>query len=108
MGHSRPLTEALETGLVKLAELDAVAAVRGEGTVWGIQCAGVGGRSAGEIARQFVRDSYRGDAQGRAVHLLGPLAGDVIRIAPPLVMPAAEARTYLDAMYEIARQLGGE
>ena len=47
-----------------------------------------------------------GDAQGRAIHLLGSLAGKVLRISPPLVMPLAEAKEYLDAMYEIFEQVG--
>ena len=44
-------------------------------------------------------------ARGRAIHLLGPLAGKVLRVGPPLVMPYDEAREYLDAMYEIFKQV---
>jgi 4-aminobutyrate aminotransferase-like enzyme len=95
------LSQVLETGLMRLCELDAVAVVRGEGTVWGIECAAVGTRSAREIANQIVLACYEGDARGRAIHLLGPLAGHVIRVAPPLVMPADEAREYLEVLYEI-------
>jgi len=106
--RARPLATALESGLLRLAELDAIASVRGEGTVWGIQCAEVGKRSSDEVACQIVRDCYRGDAQGRAVHLLGPLASDVIRIAPPLVMRPEEAEDCLDAMYGLIQRLTGE
>jgi hypothetical protein len=42
-----------------------------------------------------------GDERGRAIHLLGPLAECVLRIAPPLVMPLAEARECLEVMYNI-------
>jgi hypothetical protein len=42
-----------------------------------------------------------GDEAGKAIHLLGPLAGKVLRVSPPLVMPLDEAREYLDAMYRI-------
>ena len=49
--------------------------------------------------RDCVEACYRGDARGRAIHLLGPLAGKVLRVSPPLVMPLDEARDYLDAMY---------
>jgi hypothetical protein len=33
--------------------------------------------------------------------LLGPLAGKVIRVSPPLVMPLDDAREYIDAMFGI-------
>lgn len=108
VAQARPLAKVLEAGLLRLTELDAVAAVRGEGTVWGVHCAAVGARSSHEVACQIIRDCYRGDAEGRALHLLGPLSSDVIRIAPPLVMPPAEAQAYLDAMYGIIQQLGDE
>lgn len=108
VGRARPLAATLEAGLLRLTELDAVAAVRGEGTVWGVQCAEVGKRSSDEIACQIVRDCYRGDAQGHAIHLLGPLSSDVIRIAPPLVMRPEEAKIYLDAMYGIIAQISGD
>jgi hypothetical protein len=47
-----------------------------------------------------------GDAEGRAIHLLGPLAGKVLRVSPPLVMPLDEAQVYLDAMFGIFESLG--
>ena len=52
-----------------------------------------------------MKACYLGDAQGRAIHLLGPLAEKVIRISPPLVMPVEEAREYLEAMYGILIEL---
>ena len=78
-----------------------VAHVRGEGVVWGIECAAVGSHSAEAVAAACVEACYLGDASGRAIHLLGPLAGKVLRVSPPLVMPLAEAREYLDAMFEM-------
>jgi 4-aminobutyrate aminotransferase-like enzyme len=69
--------------------------------VWGIQCATVGSHDSAQVANACVRTCYLGDQQGRAVHLLGPLAGDVIRVSPPLVMPIDEAREYLDVMYNL-------
>lgn len=104
--QSQELVTVIEESLIRLTELDAVAAVRGEGTVWGIECAAVGKQTAAEIANEIVRLCYLGDAEGRAVHLLGPLAGKVIRIAPPLVMPADEAREYFDVIYNLAKQCG--
>jgi len=52
-----------------------------------------------------VKACYLGDDSGLAIHLLGPLAGKVIRVSPPLVMPVDEARAYLDAMYEIFKSV---
>jgi 4-aminobutyrate aminotransferase-like enzyme len=99
--HARRLSKAFETGLSRLTNLPAVAAIRGEGNVWGVQCAAVGDRTSVDVARTIVRACYDGDVAGRAIHVLGPLAGDVIRIAPPLIMQLDEAAEYLDAMYQI-------
>lgn len=105
VGYSRELAKVIENGLVKLAELPAIDAVRGEGTVWGIQCAAIGSRNSKEVAKEIVKACYYGDGDGHAIHLLGPLAGDVIRVAPPLVMPLDEAEEYLTAMYRIVASL---
>ncbi|HEV3020833.1 MAG TPA: aminotransferase class III-fold pyridoxal phosphate-dependent enzyme [Pirellulales bacterium] len=104
--HSRKLSQVIEAGLLRLTELDTVAHVRGEGVVWGVECAEVGGRSAADVANACVEACYLGDASGRAIHLLGPLAQKVIRVAPPLVLPLDEARQYLDAMYGIFAEVG--
>jgi 4-aminobutyrate aminotransferase-like enzyme len=103
--HARQLSAVLEQGLCRLAELDVVAQVRGEGVVWGVECAAVGTHAAEEVARDCVEACYRGDAQGRAIHLLGPLAGKVLRVSPPLVMDLDDARTYLGVMYRIFAEL---
>jgi 4-aminobutyrate aminotransferase-like enzyme len=105
MAAARQLAATLEQGLSRLTALPHVRAIRGEGTVWGVHCAPVGERASADVAREIVRACYQGDAAGRAVHLLGPLAGDVIRVAPPLVMPPAEARESLDAMYACIESL---
>jgi 4-aminobutyrate aminotransferase-like enzyme len=101
LAHAGRLAEVLERGLCRLAATGAVKNVRGEGVVWGIECAAIGDRSAEQVARDCVAACYRGDEQGRAIHLLGPLAGKVLRVSPPLVMPLDEAQTYLDAMFAI-------
>jgi 4-aminobutyrate aminotransferase-like enzyme len=36
------------------------------------------------------------------------LAGKVLRVSPPLVMPVDEARSYLDAMYDLFCELATE
>jgi 4-aminobutyrate aminotransferase-like enzyme len=99
LSRAKELSAVIERGLVKLAELPCVANVRGEGVVWGIECAPVGSVSAEAVARACVLACYQGDDQGRAIHLLGPLAGKVIRISPPIVMPPDEAAEYLEVMY---------
>lgn len=105
IGHSRQLAAELERGLLRLAELDVVANVRGEGVVWGVECASVGAHSAADVANACIEACYRGDVSGRAIHLLGALAGKVIRVSPPIVMPLDEARTYLDTMFDIFSQI---
>lgn len=90
--------QVLASSLVALESLSAIANVRGEGTVWGVECAAAGSLSAEEVARRIVEQCYLGDDQGRAIHLLGPLAGKVIRVAPPLVMEPSEVRDYIEAM----------
>jgi 4-aminobutyrate aminotransferase-like enzyme len=101
LGHAAKLSEVIEAGLCRLTELDTVAHVRGEGLVWGVQCAATAGHLADDVAAACVKACYLGDAAGRAIHLLGPLAGNVLRVSPPLVMPLEEAREYLDAVYQI-------
>lgn len=105
LAHGRQLSQVFESGLQRLTETAAVAAIRGEGNVWGVQCAALPSRTSHEVASAIVRACYDGDEKGRAIHLLGPLAGDVIRIAPPLVMALDEAQDYLDAMHTIIDRL---
>ena len=104
--QGRLLSAAIEECLVKLNELPAIKFVRGEGTVWGIECQPVRDITAEQVAQEIVRLCYLGDEEGRGVHLLGPLAGKVIRIAPPLTMPVAELREYFEVMHRIAEQVG--
>ncbi|MBX7168508.1 MAG: aminotransferase class III-fold pyridoxal phosphate-dependent enzyme [Pirellulales bacterium] len=99
--NAAELSLALERGLLRLTELGLVANVRGEGCVWGIECAGVGTHDAAHVANACVEACYLGDRSGRAIHLLGPLAGRVLRVSPPLTMAPRDATSYLDAMYEI-------
>jgi 4-aminobutyrate aminotransferase-like enzyme len=101
LGAGQQLATVLERGLCRLKETGLVRHVRGEGCVWGIECAPVGRYSAAHVANQCVETCYVGNAQGRAIHLLGPLAGKVLRISPPLVMPLDEAQDYLDVMYQL-------
>ena len=99
------LSKVLEEGLSRLCKTGVINRVRGEGCVWGLECAGIGNWSPQQTAVALVEACYRGDARGRAIHLLGPLAGKVVRVSPPLVMPLNEARDYLDAMFQICVDL---
>ena len=76
--------------------------VRGEegGMVWGVETCDYKGRSAPYWANTVVLACYRG-RENEGIHLLGPLAGKVIRIAPPLVLSEAEADRSMRLMWEI-------
>src|SRR5262249_10881715 len=96
LGSARKASAALEGGLVRLKELPLVAHVRGErgGMVWGVEFRDHAGRSAADWANAAVLACYRGEDGGGAgggdgIHLLGPLAKKVLRIAPPLVLTEA-------------------
>jgi 4-aminobutyrate aminotransferase-like enzyme len=104
--RGQALSQVIERGLCRLKETGVVQNVRGEGCVWGVECREVGDHSAGEVANECVKACYEGDDRGRAIHLLGPLAGKVLRVSPPLVMPVDEAEEYFDAMLQIFRDLG--
>src|SRR6185295_13693548 len=75
LAAARRSSSIIEEGLVALKKLPFVAHVRGEdgGMVWGVEMSDFAGQSANEIANACVLAAYRGDAQGRAVHVMGPL-----------------------------------
>jgi 4-aminobutyrate aminotransferase-like enzyme len=100
LGSSRRASAVLEAGLDQLKELPIVAHIRGEegGMVWGIETRDHAGKSAAEWANALVLACYRGDGRD-GVHLLGPLAKKVVRVAPPLVLTEAEAKAAADLMY---------
>src|SRR4051794_38190973 len=104
--RAKQLSRILERGLLKLTELPTVTHIRGEGVVWGVECAAIGSTPAEEVAKVCVEACYLGDEQGRAIHLLGPLAGKVIRVSPPLVMPPNEAEEYVGVMYNLFAKVG--
>ena len=90
---SRRSSAVIEKGLLKFKELPFVAQVRGEkgGMVWGVEMRDHAGQTAADWANTFVLACYRGDGN-TGIHLLGPLAKKVVRIAPPLVITEAEAQ----------------
>jgi 4-aminobutyrate aminotransferase-like enzyme len=108
LGQSRRASAVLEEGLVRLKRLPFVAHIRGEksGMVWGVETCDHGGRSANEWANAGVLACYRGEnGTGDGIHLLGPLAKKVIRIAPPLVLTETEARDAADLMVRLLTPL---
>jgi 4-aminobutyrate aminotransferase-like enzyme len=106
LAASRQSSVIIEAGLVRLKELPFIAHVRGEkgGMVWGVETRDHAGRSAADWANAVVLACYRGDG-GMGIHLLGPLAKKVIRIAPPLTVTEAQASEAMDLMNRLLAAL---
>lgn len=102
--HSARLSEIFMTGLDRLKKTRLIAKVRGEGMVFGIECAPVGEMSSQEVANAIVETCYLG-SDGDGIHLLGPLAGNVLRVSPPLTMTTAEAEESLVLLFRLIEQL---
>jgi 4-aminobutyrate aminotransferase-like enzyme len=108
LGLMKQVSQFIETGLVALREIPFVANVRGEcgGMVWGLEMQDHAGHSAQEWANAFVLACYHGEGRSSdGVHLLGPLAKKVIRIAPPLVITKEQAQAALSIMTSAAHRL---
>lgn len=106
LGRVRETSPILEERLCRLKRLPFIAHVRGEagGMVWGIETCDFAGRTASDWANDCVLAAYRGDG-AEGVHLLGPLANKVIRIAPPLVITPAEATAAVELLEAAWRKL---
>ena len=109
LGKARRASAVIEAGLVKLKELPFIAQVRGEkgGMVWGVEAKDHAGRTAADWANAIVLACYRGEGD-LGIHLLGPLAKKVIRIAPPLVTSEAEAKQAMELMQRLVAPLAKE
>jgi 4-aminobutyrate aminotransferase-like enzyme len=103
--HTRALTPVFFAGLNRLKETGLISKVRGEGLVFGIECAECGELVSEQVASEIVKAAYLGNATGEGIHLLGPLAGDVIRISPPNIITDTQARESLDLLNEIVAAL---
>ncbi len=103
LAHSRQASALIEEGLIGLKKLPFVSHVRGEkgGMVWGVEACDYGDHSAEEWANAVVLSCYRGESE-KGIHLLGPLAKKVIRIAPPLTMTLEEASDSVQLLYRLA------
>ena len=104
--HTRALTAVFFEGLNRLKQTGLIAKVRGEreGLVYGIECAPRGSLTANEVAVRIVEACYLGLGDD-SIHLLGALAGKVLRVSPPLTISREQAKTSLDLMYDICLKL---
>lgn len=98
MEQTARLNEIFTAGLVQLKSSPLIARIRGEGLVYGIECAEFGGHSAAEVANTIVRECYLGEADGDGIHLLGALANKVIRVSPPMTMTLEQAHESLELL----------
>lgn len=103
--QTRALTPVFIDGLNRLKETGLIARVRGEGLVFGIECADCGPMASKQVAVEIVKSAYLGNSRGEGIHLLGALAGNVIRISPPMVITRAQADESLALLDDIVSQL---
>jgi 4-aminobutyrate aminotransferase-like enzyme len=99
MPHVNELEPLFFAGLDRLKESGLITHVRGEAGVYGLECAAVGPLTPSEVAAKIVETCYLGDGK-EGVHLLGALAGKVLRVAPPLTITAEQVRHSLDLMHQ--------
>ena len=74
--------------------------------VYGIECADVGGTDAGDVANAIVEACYLGPDGGDGIHLLGPLAGTVLRISPPMTITEDQAQESLELLHQVVAGVG--
>ncbi len=108
LAAARRSSAVVEAGLMRMKELPFIAHVRGEagGMVWGVEAKEYAGRAAAAWANALVLAGYRGDGRGTdGVHLLGPLSGTVVRVAPPLTITPDEAAAGVGLLARAAARL---
>jgi 4-aminobutyrate aminotransferase-like enzyme len=96
--HTRSLTPLFLEKLSELKSTGVIAKVRGEGMVFGIECAPMGDLSAHDVANAIVESCYLGEEGGDGIHLLGALAGKVLRVSPPLTITREQAEASLELL----------
>lgn len=102
--HTRELTPIFLKGLERLKSTGLVSHVRGEGLVFGFECAPFGSLTPAEVAAKIVEACYLG-RDNVGIHLLGALAGKVLRVSPPLTITTAEANHSLELLYDLVSSL---
>ena len=104
MDRTRHLSGIFRTGLERLKETGLITKVRGEGLVFGIEAKGQGDLSAKDVANALVEAAYLGEEGGDGIHLLGALAGTVLRVSPPMCMTDQQAKESLELLYGICER----
>ena len=99
--NCRSSSRVMAEGLNSLKEeFDFVKFVRGEGLVWGVEM------ESDEIATEAVLRCYlQYKSGGLGLHMMGPLAGKVLRVSPPLVIKSDEVKTGLELMRRAFAQI---
>ena len=105
MENTQKLSAMYIDGLLSLKETGLIAKVRGEGMVFGIECAELGGKTSQEVAIELVKACYLGEEGGDGIHLLGALAGNVLRISPPMTMTEAQAAESITLLTRLCKKL---
>ena len=98
--HTRKLHHLFRERLCRLKQTGAVVRVRGEGMVFGIECGSLGSLEPAHVANAIGERCYQGNDRNDGIHLLGPLAGCVLRISPPMCMSEQDAVDSLDLLEE--------
>ncbi|GAB4136227.1 MAG: acetylornithine transaminase [Planctomycetaceae bacterium] len=106
--QTRKLNTIFVEGLNRLKETGLITKVRGEGMVFGIECADAGDVPARDVANRIVEACYLGEEGADGIHLLGPLANTVIRVSPPMTMTETEARDSLELLFKYIAGLADE
>jgi len=84
LAHAKKMAKLLRKNLDALLDrFPFVKYVRGEGMVYGVEI------ENDDLANRCVLEAYLGNGK-KGAHLLGPLAGKVLRVSPPLTITATE------------------
>ena len=108
MENTAKLSKIFFEGLAKLKETGVISKVRGEGMVFGIQCADLGEMKSTDVANRVVEKCYLGQQGGDGIHLLGPLAGNVLRVSPPMTMTESETKESLELFCNLIESVKSE
>jgi len=103
--HAQTISKSFFRGLSRLKETSLITKVRGEGMVFGIECGPIGDLTANQVANKVVEACYLGKDGSDGIHFLGPLAGCVLRVAPPLTITVEQAEASLALLYDLVASL---
>jgi 4-aminobutyrate aminotransferase-like enzyme len=103
--HAQTISKFFFRGLLRLKETSLITKVRGEGMVFGIECGPIADLTPNQVANKVVEACYLGKDGSDGIHFLGPLAGCVLRVAPPLTIAVQEAEASLALLYDLVSAL---